>query len=193
MEVVIIDYGAGNIQSLQFALQRQGVSTVLSNKYDVLKKADKIIFPGVGAAAHAMKMLKKHHLDLCIPNLKQDVLGICLGMQLLCESSEEGQTRGFGVFNTSVIKFSENVKVPHMGWNSIEQLNSPLFKGINEGDFMYAVHSYYAPLCDNTIATSDYDGLFSAALQKDNYYGVQFHPEKSSNAGQKLIENFLNL
>ena len=193
MEVVIIDYGAGNIQSVKFALQRLGINAILSNQLEVLKKADKIIFPGVGAAGEAMKTLKKQRLDQCIPNLKQDVLGICLGMQLLCSYSMEGHTKGLGVFNTTVKKFTNNVKVPHMGWNSIEQLNSSLFEGIDEGTFMYAVHSYHAPICEHTIATSNYDGLFSSALQKDNFYGVQFHPEKSSNMGQKLITNFLKL
>ena len=150
-----------------------------------------MIFPGVGHADSAMKMLKETGLDKLIPNLKQPVLGICLGMQLLCNSSEEGNTKGLGVFNLDVKRFSNTLKVPQMGWNTISNLQTDLFKGISENEFMYLVHSYYVPICDETIAMTDYDGDYSSAFQKDNFYGVQFHPEKSSAVGEKILKNFL--
>ena len=193
MDVIIIDYGAGNIQSIQFAFQRLGVNAKLSNSIHEIQNADKVIFPGVGAASQAMEMLKKSKLDLLIPTLKQDVLGICLGMQLLCNHSEEGNTKGLGIFDVDVKQFSTAVKVPHMGWNTIQNLQSNLFKGIPEHSFMYSVHSYYASISKHTIAASEYDLEFSAALQSDNFYGVQFHPEKSSKDGAQLLQNFLNL
>lgn len=193
MDVIIIDYGAGNIQSIQFAFQRLGVNAKLSNSIHEIQNADKIIFPGVGAATQAMQMLKKSKLDLLIPTLKQDVLGICLGMQLLCNHSEEGNTKGLGVFDVDVKQFSTAVKVPHMGWNTIQNLRSDLLKGIPENSFMYSVHSYYASIGKQTIASSEYDLKFSAALKSDNFYGVQFHPEKSSKDGAQLLQNFLNL
>jgi len=193
MDVIIIDYGAGNIQSIQFAFQRLGVNAKLSNSVQEIQNADKVIFPGVGEASQAMEMLKKSKLDLLIPNLKQDVLGICLGMQLLCKHSEEGNTKGLGVFDVDVKQFSNAVKVPHMGWNTIQNLQSDLLKEIPENSFMYSVHSYYACIGTQTIASSEYELEFSAALQSDNFYGVQFHPEKSSKDGAQLLQNFLNL
>ena len=193
MDVTIIDYGAGNIQSIQFAFQRLGVNAKLSNSVQEIQNADKVIFPGVGEASQAMEMLKKSKLDLLIPTLKQDVLGICLGMQLLCKHSEEGNTKGLGVFDVDVKRFSNAVKVPHMGWNTIQNLQSNLLKEIPENSFMYSVHSYYADLGPQTIARSVYEHEFSAALQSDNFYGVQFHPEKSSKDGTQLLQNFLNL
>ena len=193
MDVTIIDYGAGNIQSIQFAFQRLGVNAKLSNSIDEIQKADKVIFPGVGEASQAMEMLKKSKLDLLIPTLKQDVLGICLGMQLLCNYSEEGHTQGLGVFDVEVKQFSNVVKVPHMGWNRIKNLQSDLLKNIEENSFMYSVHSYYANIGKHTIASSEYELEFSAALQSNNFYGVQFHPEKSSKDGAQLLQNFLNL
>ena len=193
MDVIIIDYGAGNIQSIQFAFQRLGVNAKLSNSVQDIQNADKVIFPGVGEASQAMEMLKKSKLDLLIPNLKQDVLGICLGMQLLCNHSEEGNTKGLGVFDVDVKQFSNAVKVPHMGWNTIQNLQSDLLKEIPENSFMYSVHSYYACIGTQTIASSEYELEFSAALQSDNFYGVQFHPEKSSKDGAQLLQNFLNL
>ena len=193
MDVIIIDYGAGNIQSIQFAFQRLGVNAKLSNSVQDIQNADKVIFPGVGEASQAMEMLKKSKLDLLIPNLKQDVLGICLGMQLLCKHSEEGNTKGLGVFDVDVKQFSNAVKVPHMGWNTIQNLQSDLLKEIPENSFMYSVHSYYACIGTQTIASSEYELEFSAALQSDNFYGVQFHPEKSSKDGAQLLQNFLNL
>ncbi|MGB1393359.1 MAG: imidazole glycerol phosphate synthase subunit HisH [Flavobacteriaceae bacterium] len=193
MDVTIIDYGAGNIQSIQFAFQRLGVNAKLSNSVQEIQNADKVIFPGVGEASQAMEMLKKSKLDLLIPTLKQDVLGICLGMQLLCKHSEEGNTKGLGVFDVDVKRFSNAVKVPHMGWNTIQNLQSDLLKEIPENSFMYSVHSYYASIGTQTIASSEYELEFSAALQSDNFYGVQFHPEKSSKDGAQLLQNFLNL
>jgi glutamine amidotransferase len=193
MKLVIIDYGAGNIKSIQFAFQRLGVSAVLSNNILEIQAADKIIFPGVGEASSAMRMLEKSGLDKVIPTLKQPVLGICLGMQLMCTSSEEGSTRGLGIFDVAVKRFSNVVKVPQMGWNIISNLKSGLFTGIKENEFMYLVHSFYAESCEDAIATTDYELSYASALQKDNFYGVQFHPEKSGVVGSKILENFLKL
>lgn len=193
MKIVIIDYGAGNIQSIQFAIKRLGFEAVLTNNPIEIQQADKVIFPGVGEASSAMKMLIESDLDQLIPTLKQPVLGICLGMQLMCNFSEEGNTKGLGIFNTNVVKFSNLVKVPQMGWNSIYNLESNLFDGIKENEFMYLVHSFYAPKCKETIATTNYELEYSSALQKDNFYGVQFHPEKSGKFGEKIIENFLKI
>tara|TARA_B110000090_G_C13369107_1_gene441290 strand:- start:1235 stop:1816 length:582 start_codon:yes stop_codon:yes gene_type:complete len=193
MRVIIIDYGAGNIKSIQFAFKRLGVHAVLSNDIDAIRAADKIIFPGVGAASAAMKMLKASGLDKIIPTLKQPVLGICLGMQLMCNNSEEGNTKGLGIFNVAVKRFSNALKVPQMGWNTISGLKSNLFTGIRENEFMYLVHSFYAENCLESIATSDYGIEYAAALQKNNFYGVQFHPEKSGIEGARILQNFLNL
>ena len=191
--VAIIDYDAGNVRSLQFALERLGVENVLTADSEVIKTAEKVIFPGQGAAGSAMEKLQQTGLDQLIPTLQQPVLGICLGMQLLCDATEEGDVKGLGIVSGKVIRFSDQVKVPQMGWNTISKLQTTLFKGINEEDFMYLVHSYYVPLLPETIAQSDYDGAYSVALQKDNFYGVQFHPEKSSTAGSQLLQNFLAL
>ena len=191
--IVIINYGAGNIQSIKFAIRRLGYEAVLSDDVAEIEKADKVIFPGVGEASSAMKKLKASGLDTLIPNLKQPVLGICLGMQLMCNGSEEGNTQGLGIFNTDVIKFSDKVKVPQIGWNQISNLKSGLFQGISEGEYIYLVHSFYAPLCSETIAESEYELNYSAALRKDNFYGTQFHPEKSSDVGSEILKNFLKL
>ena len=191
--VAIIDYDAGNVRSLQFALERLGVESVLTADSEVIKTAEKVIFPGQGAAGSAMEKLQQTGLDQLIPTLQQPVLGICLGMQLLCDATEEGDVKGLGIVSEKVIRFSDQVKVPQMGWNTISKLQTTLFKGIKEEDFMYLVHSYYVPLLPETIAQSDYDGAYSVALQKDNFYGVQFHPEKSSTAGSQLLQNFLAL
>ncbi|MEM0516790.1 imidazole glycerol phosphate synthase subunit HisH [Aequorivita flava] len=193
MKIVIINYGAGNIQSIKFALKRLGIEAILSNDETEIRQADKMIFPGVGEASSAMLKLKEAGLDEVIPTLKQPVLGICLGMQLLCNSSEEGNTKGLGIFDVEVIKFPNSVKVPQIGWNQIQNLKSGLFKNISENEFMYLVHSFYAPLCKEAIATSEYGIQYSSALRKDNFYGVQFHPEKSSTAGEQILKNFLNL
>jgi len=193
MKVAIIDYGAGNIQSLQFALNRLGVQGVLTADVDQLQTADKVIFPGVGEASSVMQKLNASGLQHLLPTLTQPVLGICLGMQLMCNSTEEGMTQGLGIFNVAVKRFSPKVKVPQMGWNTISNAKGPLFDAIDDKEYMYLVHSYFAPSCSNTIAETNYDGAYSTALQKDNFYGVQFHPEKSSKAGSQLLQNFLSI
>ena len=191
--IAIIDYGAGNTKSLQFALDRLGVKSVLTSDLNEILNADKVIFPGQGAAKSAMEKLKQQGLDKLILNLKQPVLGICLGMQLLCEFTEEGNIEGLGIIEGTVKRFTNEVKVPQMGWNSIHRLNGPLFDGIEAGAYMYLVHSYFVPELKETMAISNYNGAYSVALQKDNFYGVQFHPEKSSIKGQLLLNNFLKL
>ncbi|SIS69294.1 glutamine amidotransferase [Zobellia uliginosa] len=191
MKIVIINYGAGNIQSIKFAIQRLGYEAVLSHDVAEIQSADKIIFPGVGEASSAMAKLRASGLDKLIPDLKQPVLGICLGMQLMCHSSEEGNTKGLGIFDVDVVKFSNAVKVPQIGWNQIANVKSGLFKDIEEKEHIYLVHSFYAPLCDETIAESEYGIKYSAALAKDNFYGTQFHPEKSSSVGEKILKNFI--
>lgn len=193
MKLVIIDYGAGNIQSIKFAIQRLGFEAVLSHDTEEIQQADKVIFPGVGEASSAMAKLRDTGLDKLIPTLKQPVLGICLGMQLMCSSSEEGNTTGLGIFDLDVVKFPNTVKVPQIGWNQITELQSDLFKGVPERSYIYLVHSFYAPKGEDTIAESDYALPYSAALQKDNFYGVQFHPEKSSEVGSTILENFLTV
>ncbi|MBF4483268.1 MULTISPECIES: imidazole glycerol phosphate synthase subunit HisH [unclassified Flavobacterium] len=193
MKIVIINYGAGNIQSIMFAIERLGFKAVLSNNPEEILAADKVIFPGVGEASSAMKKLEESGLDNLIPNLKQPVFGICLGMQLMCKSSEEGNTKGLGIFDVDVIKFTSKVKVPQMGWNQIYDLKSDLFKGIAENEFMYLVHSFYAPNCVEAIAITNYELEYASALQKDNFYGAQFHPEKSGAVGEKILENFLKM
>lgn len=193
MKIVIIDYGAGNIKSIMFALQRLGYKASLSHDIKEIISADKVIFPGVGEASNAMKKLNETGMHTLIPQLKQPVLGICLGMQLMCNFSQEGNTAGLSIFDVDVLKFSEKVKVPQIGWNVVTNLKSHLFDRIQEEEYMYLVHSYYVPLCKETIATTDYEVLYSSALHKDNFYGVQFHPEKSSNAGEQVLKNFLEL
>ena len=193
MKLIIIDYGAGNIKSIQFAFKRLGVAAVLSNNPEEIKSADKVIFPGVGEASSAMSKLKESGLDALIPQLKQPVLGICLGMQLMCNSTEEGNTQGLGIFNVDVKRFSNGVKVPQMGWNTITELNSPLFEGIKDNDYMYLVHSYYAEDSEESIAKTNYELEYASALQKDNFYGVQLHPEKSGKSGERILQNFLTL
>ncbi|WP_326936786.1 imidazole glycerol phosphate synthase subunit HisH [Flavobacterium sp. PL11] len=193
MKIVIINYGAGNIQSIMFAIERLGFKAVLSDNPDEIKAADKVIFPGVGEASSAMKMLVESGLDSLIPTLKQPVLGICLGMQLMCKSSEEGNTKGLGIFDVDVVKFSNKVKVPQMGWNQIYNLKSDLFTGITENEYMYLVHSFYAPLCIEAIATTNYKVEYASALQNNNFYGTQFHPEKSGDVGEQILANFLKL
>ena len=193
MKIAIIDYGAGNVQSVLFALERLGFEGIVTNDWNTIKKADKVIFPGVGEASSAMKMLQESGLDVLIPTLKQPVLGICLGMQLMCKYSEEGNTNGLGIFDVNVVKFSQDVKVPQMGWNTIFNLKTPLFEGIKENEFMYLVHSFYASLSENTIATTNYEHEYSTALKRDNFFGVQFHPEKSGVFGEQILKNFLNL
>ncbi|MAP54882.1 imidazole glycerol phosphate synthase subunit HisH [Altibacter sp.] len=193
MKVVIIDYGTGNIQSLQFALKRLGVEAVLTTEANEIRKADKVFFPGVGAAGSAMDKLRLSGLDKVIPALTQPVLGICLGMQLLCAASEEGNTTGLGIFSENVIRFPSTVKVPQMGWNTLHRLKGRLFQGIPENEFMYLVHSYYVPHCESATALTQYGVEYAAAIKKNNFYGVQFHPEKSAKAGAQLLDNFLRL
>lgn len=191
--LVIIDYGAGNIQSLKFALNRIGVTAETSADSKIIQAADKVIFPGVGHAESAMQKLKESNLDTIIPKLTQPVLGICLGMQLMCLSTEEGPTKGLGIFSVEVKRFQSELKVPHMGWNLIKNLKGNLFKDIPEETYMYFVHSFYAPTNDESIANSDYGLKFCVALQNKNFYGVQFHPEKSSLWGEKILTNFLEI
>lgn len=193
MKTVIVDYDAGNVKSLQFALERLGVKALITNDSEHISAADKVIFPGQGEAGSAMDKLKSKGLDLLIPQLNQAVLGICLGMQLLCEKTEEGNTEGLGIIPSEVKRFPKTVKVPQMGWNTVNHNENGLFKGISQDCYMYLVHSYSVPLTENTIAQSDYAGAYSVAVEKDNFYGVQFHPEKSSKDGLLLLENFLKL
>lgn len=193
MQIAIIDYGAGNVQSVLFALERLNFKGIVTKDWDIIQSADKVIFPGVGEAGSAMNKLKESGLAVLIPTLKQPVLGICLGMQLLCNSSEEGNTKGLGIFNVDIIRFSNQVKVPQMGWNTIYNLKSALFEGINPNEYMYLIHSFYAPICNEAIAATDYDVVYASALQKNNFYGVQFHPEKSGKVGEQILKNFLNL
>lgn len=193
MQVAIVKYNAGNIRSVQFALQRVGMADALVTDDPVLlKSADRVIFPGVGHANAAMQYLRERGLDQVIPHLTQPVLGICLGLQLLCAHSQEGNTTCLNVFPESVWLFPSSVgKVPHVGWNSIEQLRGPLFDGVDEGANVYAVHSYYAATGVDTIAQTNYGVPFSAALQRNNFYAVQFHPEKSGVVGERILHNFL--
>lgn len=193
MKIAIIDYGAGNVQSVLFALERLGYQATVTDDPDKIKKADKVIFPGVGEASSAMQMIYNKKLDTIIPALTQPVLGICLGMQLLCKSSEEGNSKGIGIFDIEIKRFTNQLKVPQMGWNTITNLKSELFNGIKEEEYMYLVHSFYAPLNENCIATTNYGINYATAIQKNNFYGVQFHPEKSGKAGEFIIKNFLEL
>lgn len=193
MNVVIVKYNAGNIYSVQLALQRLKVTPFVSDEPGILQAADKVIFPGVGEASSAMNYLTCRGLDRVISNLRQPVLGICLGLQLMCRSSEENNTRGLEIFPAVVKKFPPRSKVPHMGWNTIIDLNGPLFAGVKEDSYMYFVHSYYAELDFFTVARTEYILPFSAAVCKDNFYAVQFHPEKSGRTGELIFRNFLDL
>lgn len=193
MNLVIIKYNAGNIQSVLYALERIGVQATVTDDHNLIQSADKVIFPGVGEAATAMSYLRERSLDKLLKDLQQPVLGICLGMQLMCSYSEEGNTTCLGIFDTNVKKFSGNLKVPQIGWNNIYELKTNLFSNIAENAYLYFVHGYYAELGESTIATADYIKPYSAALNKSNFYGVQFHPEKSAEVGEQLLKNFLKL
>lgn len=196
MKVAIIKYNAGNIFSVQHSLQRLGIEALITADKEVISGADKIIFPGVGQAETTMNYLRSQHLDHLIKELKQPVLGICLGMQLMCDYSEEGNTDCLGIFHTPVKRFiptQQEYKVPHMGWNTLTHLDSDLFKGMEDNEFVYFVHSYYVPVNEYTAAQTDYILPFSAALHKDNFYATQFHPEKSGKTGEQILVNFLNL
>lgn len=197
MKVVIIKYNAGNIQSVLFALERIGINALVTDNPDQIHAADKVIFPGVGEASTAMNYLRERELDKQIISLKQPVLGICLGMQLLCSHSEENDTECLGIFDPVTVKrfapAGKNEKVPQIGWNNIYDLKGPLFEGIAENNYCYFVHGYYAEQNPYSIATTDYVLPYSSAMKKDNFYGVQFHPEKSAAAGEQLLKNFLTL
>jgi len=196
MNIVILKYNAGNVRSVQIALERLGIVAALTDDHEVLLSADRVIFPGVGEASSAMKYLQEKKLDKLLINLKQPVLGICLGMQLMCSHSEENDTTCLGLYEETVRKFKfthAREKIPQIGWNTIEHLNSPLFTGIEEGAYCYFVHGYRADKGIHTIAETNYCGSYSSALQIRNFYGVQFHPEKSADVGSKIIENFINI
>jgi len=193
MQLVIIKYNAGNIQSVLYALERIGVAATVTDDHSAIKAADKVIFPGVGEASTAMNYLAERGLDDLIKNLTQPVLGICLGMQLMCKYSEENDTTCLGIFDTQVKKFTGNLKIPQIGWNTVENITEPIFIGIKTDPYCYFVHSYYAELCKETAAVTEYGVRFSSALQKNNFYGVQFHPEKSALVGEQILQNFINL
>ncbi len=193
MKIVIIDYGAGNVKSVQFALERLGYEATCSNDAKIIKSADKVIFPGVGEAQSAMKEIKKFGLEKVIPNLKQPVLGICLGMQLMCRYSEENNTECLNIFPMDVIKFDDTLKVPQISWNTLTNLKDPLFKNVKEDSFVYYVHSYYVPANELTVASTNYGLKYAGAFQKDNFYACQFHPEKSSDVGEQILRNFIRL
>jgi imidazole glycerol-phosphate synthase subunit HisH len=194
MKLVIVKYNAGNIQSVLYALERIGTTALVTDDVEEIKSADKVIFPGVGEASTAMQYLRERNLDKVINDLKQPVLGVCLGMQLMCAYSEENDTECLGIFNEQVKKFDGNAngnyKVPQIGWNNIYDVKTDLFRGL-DNDYCYFVHSYYASLGEHTIATANYVQPYSAALHKDNFYGVQFHPEKSAEAGEQILKNFI--
>ncbi|RMB57339.1 imidazole glycerol phosphate synthase subunit HisH [Dokdonia sinensis] len=204
MRIVIINYGAGNIQSIKFAIERLGFEAILSDSEEEIRSADKVIFPGVGEASSAMTKLKETGLDKVIHTLTQPVLGICLGMQLMCNGSEEGNTEGLGIFDVDVVRFTSPpfsdrdgqdvaLKIPQIQWNTISDLKSSLFKDIPEESFIYMVHSFYAPVTKYTIATCNYGVDYSGAFAKANFYGTQFHPEKSSAVGERILKNFLQM
>ncbi len=196
MKLVIIKYNAGNIQSVLYALERIGMEAIVTDDHEAIKAADKVIFPGVGEASTAMNYLKERNLDTVIKNLEQPVLGICLGMQLMCAYSEENDTQCIGIFEEQVKWFQSAqpaIKVPQIGWNNIYDLKTPLFTGIPENSYCYFVHGYYAALGGHTIATTNYIQPYSAALHKNNFYGTQFHPEKSAETGEQILKNFINL
>ena len=196
MNIAIIKYNAGNIFSVDHALKRLGVEPIITNDKEILSNADKVIFPGVGEAKTTMEYLRRNRLDELIKSLKQPVLGICLGMQLMCKHSEEGDTECLGLFDADVMRFipqKHEDKVPHMGWNTLTNTNSPLFEGFDKEEFVYFVHSYYVPVNNFTAAQTEYILPFSAALHKDNFYATQFHPEKSGKTGERILKNFLNL
>ena len=201
MRLAVIKYNAGNVQSVTYALNRLGIEPILTDNVDEILSADKVLFPGVGEASTAMRFLKEKGLDLLIPQLKQPILGICLGLQLMCQHSEENDTNCLGIFDIQVKKFAQQqmdasgmvYKVPQMGWNNVYDLQTPLFKGIENNSYLYFVHSYYAELSAQTIAKTDYVNTFSASLHRDNFYAAQFHPEKSGDIGAQLLKNFIEL
>ena len=193
MKVAIIKYNAGNIRSVFFALERLGIRPIITDDFSTIREADKVIFPGVGEAGTTMEYLRNKGLDTLICNLRQPVLGICLGMQLMCRHSEEGDTLGLGIFDLPVLKFNVNLKIPHMGWNRLSDTIGPLTGQNMEGKYVYFVHSYYVPAAPESIAITNYDISFSAAIRKDNFFATQFHPEKSGAIGEQILKNFLEI
>lgn len=191
--IAIIKYNGGNVNSVQNALNRLNIDSIITDDPEKILKADKVIFPGVGEASSTMKLLKEKELDLLIPELKQPVLGICLGMQLMCGENEEGNTKGMGIFDINVRRFPSKEIVPHMGWNTVSEQSSSLFSGVGQSSDVYFVHSYYCERSDFTTSVCDYILPFSASLRKDNFYAVQFHPEKSGIVGNQILSNFINL
>lgn len=194
MKVAVVKYNAGNIHSVMNALKRVGVEPILTDNADELRGADRVVFPGQGEASHAMSYLRSHGLDQVIYSLTQPVLGICIGQQLMCEHSEEGDVDCLGIFPANVNRFQPQCheqKVPHMGWNQLEDIKDSLLKGLDEGSFAYFVHSFYVPVCDFTIATTRHILPFSAAMRKGNFMATQFHPEKSGSVGERILTNFL--
>ena len=196
MNVAIVKYNAGNVYSVVNALRRMGIEPLLTDDAEALRKADRVFFPGQGHAGEAMDYLKARKLDEVIRDLKQPVFGICVGQQLLCKHSEEGDTDCIGIFDEEVKRFqpkNHEDKVPCMGWNQLYDIKSPLFNGLDDGDYVYFVHSFFVPVCAETIATADYVLPYSASMQKDNFYTCQFHPEKSGKVGERILKNFLEL
>jgi len=191
--IAIIDYGAGNVKSVENAVRKLGFETIITSDFEEIRNAEKVIFPGVGEASTAMNYLKERNLNMLIPTLKQPFLGICLGQQLLCDFSEEGNTKCLGIFNLKVKEFAATDIVPHMGWNNLQQIKGELLAGISADDNFYFVHSYYCEVGENTTSECDYILPFSSTLQKNNFYGTLFHPEKSGDVGSKILENFLKL
>ncbi|MBP7358052.1 imidazole glycerol phosphate synthase subunit HisH [Xylanibacter oryzae] len=196
MDVAIVKYNAGNIRSVINGLKRLGINPILTDDPETIIKSERVLFPGQGEARTAMEYLREHKLDKVIKDLKQPVLGICIGQQLLCKHSEEGDTECLGVFDAEVKRFCptrHEDKVPAMGWNEITNLKSKLYIGVDENKFVYFVHSYYVPVCEFTIATANYIQSYSASLHKDNFYACQFHPEKSGDVGEKILKNFMDI
>ncbi len=195
-KIAIVKYNAGNVQSVLHALERLGETAIWTDDPDEIRRAEHVIFPGVGEASSAMRYLRERGLDEVIRSLQQPVLGICLGLQLFCRHSEENDTDCLGIFDVAVRKFSSDetqLKVPHMGWNTLHHLHGPLFEGVPTGSYAYFVHSFFAEKSDDTVATTEYGKPFSAALQRDNFFAVQFHPEKSGETGQQILSNFLKI
>ncbi len=193
MKIAVIKYNAGNIQSVLFALKRLDVTPTWTDDPDVIQSADKVIFPGQGEASNAMKYLRERELDKLIKGLKQPVLGICIGLQLMCKYSAEGDTECLGIFDEEVVRFNEGLKVPHVGWNTIKNKKGPLMEHLSSPAYLYYVHSYYAKVGPQTMATTDYGVPFSAVMQQDNFYAVQGHPEKSGKDGEQILRNFLQI